>query len=413
MNFNSASILSLKSHFSRFLKAHQPVQHFAAHSHHFWPDVTRHAQLQAWDDAAQYSDQKWGPLFSKILPEVKNNLSSLLGITSADRLCFASNTHELLIKIFSLLDFNRPLKILTSKSEFHSFSRQLKRWQEIYPDWQVERLVSEDLLHKDAEKSFEEWLKKIRSNDWDIIFLSHVFFNSGLALTQEQLSAIVQAAGAKPLIVIDGYHAVGAIPVDLQNLEKRIFYLGGGYKYLMSGENMCFMSTPDLEFQGQSFQKFPTLTGWWAEFSDLSQSPQGQVPFSQDGMRFMGATMDVTCWYRFMAVQNWLREMKVTPQKRHEHVRTLQQFFWISLSKASSQNHLLSPTKPLFKPTLVWHGHFLTFEANSSEEAQKIESTLLTKQVLIDRRGSRLRFGFALYHDQEDIMNLIKTLHTL
>ena len=33
--------------------------HAAAHSHHPWPDVTREAHLQAWDDAARHHDDKW------------------------------------------------------------------------------------------------------------------------------------------------------------------------------------------------------------------------------------------------------------------------------------------------------------------------------------------------------------------
>jgi hypothetical protein len=39
--------------------------HFAAHSHHFWPDVSREAQLEYWDDCAKLSDEKWEKVHRK------------------------------------------------------------------------------------------------------------------------------------------------------------------------------------------------------------------------------------------------------------------------------------------------------------------------------------------------------------
>ena len=51
--------LKLKSHFGRFLSAAPERLHFAAHSHHFWPDVSFAAQQQCWDDAARLADAKW------------------------------------------------------------------------------------------------------------------------------------------------------------------------------------------------------------------------------------------------------------------------------------------------------------------------------------------------------------------
>jgi PAS domain S-box-containing protein len=33
--------------------------HFAAHSHHYWPDVARDTHTRAWDDAARLADDKW------------------------------------------------------------------------------------------------------------------------------------------------------------------------------------------------------------------------------------------------------------------------------------------------------------------------------------------------------------------
>ena len=52
-------MLDLRADFSHFLGAEPGRLHFAAHSHHPWPDATRAAQLEAWDTAAGLPDGKW------------------------------------------------------------------------------------------------------------------------------------------------------------------------------------------------------------------------------------------------------------------------------------------------------------------------------------------------------------------
>ena len=75
------------------------------------------------------------------------------------------------------------------------------------------------------------------------MFVSQVFFNSGYALPD--IDALVDAvATPERLVVIDGYHAFLALPVDLSRIADRAFYLAGGYKYAMAGEGACFMHCP-------------------------------------------------------------------------------------------------------------------------------------------------------------------------
>ena len=49
----------LASHFARFFAADPARLHFAAHSHHPWPDATEAAHARYWDDAATRADRKW------------------------------------------------------------------------------------------------------------------------------------------------------------------------------------------------------------------------------------------------------------------------------------------------------------------------------------------------------------------
>src|SRR5829696_6481551 len=62
--------LDLSRAFARFREADPDRLHFSAHSHHFWPDVTRKAQLAAWDDAARFADDKWECILGEVWRDV-------------------------------------------------------------------------------------------------------------------------------------------------------------------------------------------------------------------------------------------------------------------------------------------------------------------------------------------------------
>ncbi len=66
--------------------------HFAAHSHHWWPDVTRAAQLECWDDAARLTDDKWGLILGGLWDEVKTAIARHLRLPDPDTLVVAPNT---------------------------------------------------------------------------------------------------------------------------------------------------------------------------------------------------------------------------------------------------------------------------------------------------------------------------------
>ena len=48
----------LSRHYSTFFESVGDEMHVTAHSHHPWPDVTRAAQLQYWDDSVRLTDRK-------------------------------------------------------------------------------------------------------------------------------------------------------------------------------------------------------------------------------------------------------------------------------------------------------------------------------------------------------------------
>ena len=176
-------------------------------------------------------------------------------------------------------------------------------------------------------------------------------------------------------------------PID-RAIAARAFVLGGGYKYAMAGEGMAFMHCPPL------FGPRPPLTGWFAEFDDLTLPP-GMVGYSTDAMRFMGATFDPSALYRFNAIQRMLKENGSSTARISAKVAALQSRLLDAVgASALSGAELLNPLDG--QP----HARFLAFR---SPNAKRWSGELMAKGCVTDVRGDVLRIGFGLYHDEEDV----------
>lgn len=373
--------MNLKDGFSKFLAADPLRLHFAAHSHHPWPDVSFAAHRQAWLDAAKMADDKWDYLYESVIPRTRGRIADVLRLDGSDTLTFAPNTHELLVRIFSC--FDPPVRVLSTGSEFHSFTRQSIRWEE-------EGLAIVDRVPTQPFDTFtERFTAEARSGVHDLIYLSHVFYDSGFVV--EDLDRIVASVSEeRAFFVVDGYHGFMALPTDLGAIQDRAFYIAGGYKYAMSGEGVCFLHCPP------GYGPRPVDTGWYAGFGDLESGVSREIGYADDGSRFAGATFDVSGVYRMDAVLGWLEDEMVDPAGIHDHALALQARF---LDGVEPPGNLLSGGGD--------RGNFLTFE---TEDASRIHQLLHERHVITDYRGDRLRIGFGVYQDEEDVDRLIEVL---
>ncbi|MFU8785526.1 aminotransferase class V-fold PLP-dependent enzyme [Aliidiomarina sp.] len=376
--------------YKHFLNARPNLLHCAPHSHYYWPDVTRQAQLEYWDDSARYADEKWGYFFSTKIPELQRNIAAELHLSDPEQIVFAPNTHEFVYRLLSVFDASAPLHILTTDGEFHSFNRQSRRILE-------RGNVHLEVVPCQPYATFaERWREAVAAQSWQLIFISQVFYNSGVVAPKpEQWISAVQ--DPKTLIVVDGYHGFCALPTDLSPYEERIFYLAGAYKYAQGGEGMCFAVVP----KGCNLR--PEYTGWFADFAGLAKPQGGAVEYADNGMRFAGATMDFTAAYRLNAVFALWRDENLPTTTRHHYIERLQQAF---LQHIDTLQHAHLHRSNLVTGSCAsgsyQHGHFYTFELASAEVVSELADRLKAQGVATDYRDKRLRFGFALYQTPED-----------
>jgi len=362
--------VSYKHLFTRALTANPSRLHFAAHSHHLWPDASWDGHAEAWDDAARLADHKWDRVFGEVIPAAQRHIATELALPDPATIAFAPNTHELLVRIVSALPAPCP-RVLASDGEFHSFRRQSLRWAEA---GRIElTTVPLDQVIDTAE-----------SGAFDLIFASQVQFNAGRVLEGiERLAALARPDG--PWVVIDGYHGFMAMPTDLSGIADRVFYLSGGYKYAMAGEGICFLHAPP------GFGPRPVYTGWFAAFDDLA-AKQGGVGYAPDGARFLGSTFDPSGIYRFNAVQRMLACEGLTTTAISAHCDRLKARF-LSADPLPGLALISDP-----------RARYLAFKG---EAAPALYAMLDSKGVVTDLRDDVLRIGFALYQDDGDVDRLV------
>lgn len=384
-------MLDLRAHFSHFLGADPARLHFAAHSHHPWPDATREAQLAAWELAARRMDAKWEEVFAGTWAEAQGHVARHLALPDLSTIAFAANTHEFCVRILSTLP-ERP-RILTTDGEFHSFARQVARLEE-------EALVS---VHRIPAEPHGACLPRLceaaRGGGFDLVWVSQVLFGSGFAV--EGFSELATAAGDDAVLVLDGYHGFLAKPTDLSAVAHRAFYTSGGYKYAMAGEGCCFLHCPP------GWLPRPRNTGWFAAFGALAGASGGGVPYAEDGMRFMGATFDPTALFRLNAAMRWLEGVGVSVADIHAHAHALQAAFVAGLAGTGASTVGLDARRLVVPMEEARRGNFLAFDLPDAEAWQ---NRLEAMGVVTDRRGSRLRFGFGLYQTGEEVAALLERL---
>lgn len=386
--------MSFKPLFSRALGLDPERLHFAAHSHHLWPDASYEGHMRAWDEANLHADRKWDLVFGEVVPEAQAHIARELNLPSPDTVVFAPNTHDFLIRIFSGFE-KKPVRILTTDGEFHAFRRQAERWEEA-GEATVERVPLEPF-----ETFDDRFVAAAQAGRYDLIVVSQTFFKTGQAFTRiEDLAALADPAG--PWVVVDGYHGFMATPTDLSAVADKVFYVGGGYKYAMSGEGAGYLHAPS------GYCARPVATGWFAEFGDLMGRPE-QVKYRADAGRFWGATFDATPLYRFNGVRRMLDANGLTTADISAHALTLQTRF----GQAVAGGECGRLAEAVVVNPVLGDAPRARFIALKHPDAQAWRAALLAANVVTDVRDDTIRFGFGLYQDLDDVERLIAICNRL
>ncbi len=380
-----ASPNPLAAHYTRFRVAER--LRLTGHSHQAWPDRAEIGQQKAWDDAAEHVDAKWERAFERAA-RVRSGFARLLD-ASADTISLGTSTHELLVKWLSALPLRERPCIVTTDGEFHSARRQLARLAE--EGIEVLRVPA-----RPAETVGERLAGKVTDRVAGVI-VSTVFYETAeIAGALAEAGRACERHGAQ--LLLDAYHQLNVVPFSLRALGlEGAFVTGGGYKYCQLGEGNCFLRAPE------DCRLRPAVTGWFAEFGELDELHSNRVSYGPLSQLFAGATYDPTSHYRASEVFDFFGEMGLTP----ELLREVSQHQIGVLRRAIDGLDLAPELLERLDVPLDRLGGFL---ALTSSRAAEIQRKLAERKVLVDVRGTIVRFGPAPYLSDEQLRQSVAAL---
>jgi selenocysteine lyase/cysteine desulfurase len=383
----AASPNALAPHYSRFRVDERLL--FTGHSHQAWPDRGFAGQQQAWIDAAEHVDEKWSRAFARA-EAVAAGFARLLG-SSEGRVAIGASTHDLVVRFLSALPLRQRPRLVTTDGEFHTLRRQLDRLaEEGIEVVKVPVAPIESLADRVADALDDRTAAAL---------VSAVFFESGrIAGGLDRILRACLARGAE--LLVDAYHALGAMPFDLaeQGLGEA-FVTGGGYKYLQLGEGNCFLRFP----AGRELR--PAVTGWFSEFAELDRDHRdGAVAYGAGPAVFAGATYDPTSHYRASEVFDFFEEQGLAPDllrrvSQHQIDSLMRGFDELDLDPAIIDRDRGAALEDL--------AGFLVLR---TPRAGEICAELSRRGVSTDFRGASLRLGPAPYLCDRQLADAIAIL---
>jgi len=134
--------------------------------------------------------------------------------------------------------------------------------------------------------------------DVDLVVVSQIMFNTGQVLPGlPALIAAAHAAGAR--VLVDVYHSLGVVPVDIDALDAD-FAIGASYKYLRGGPGAGYMYVHPRHLDSG----FSTLDiGWFAKKAPFDYVRPDPPEFAAGGDALMESTPPVLTCYQARAGQ--------------------------------------------------------------------------------------------------------------
>ena len=365
----------LAAHYSRFRVAERLL--LTGHSHQAWPDVALEGQVEALEDAARHVDDKWERAFAKA-EAVRDGYRRLL-VDPGGELALGTNTHELVLRFLSALDLRARPRLISTDGEFHTLRRQLGRLAE--EDLDVVRLPAEP-----ADTLAERLAAAVDERTSAVLVSAVLFETSQVVPGIDALAEACARAGAE--LLVDAYHALGAIPFAIHELELgSAWIVGGGYKYLQLGEGNCFLRLP-----AHADDLRPAITGWFAEFAQLAdEHDTTRVGYGTGAERFAGSTYDPTSHYRAARVFAFFAEQGLTPERLRGSYRRQVDLLAARFDALDAPDALITRDR---ETPLDRYGAFLALR---SPVAGEVDRALAQRGVMVDSRGPWLRLGPAPY----------------
>jgi kynureninase len=216
-----------------------------------------------------------------------------------------------------------------------------------------------------------------------IVPISHVLFRS--AFINDAAAIIEKAHRVGAYVVLDTYHSLGTMPLDVQKLNTD-FACGGVLKWLCGGPGVAFLYVrPDL---GKKLQ--PRFTGWHAHQRPFNfEAPP--IQYTEPPYRFMNGTLHIP------ALEAARPGIAIITAAGVANIREKSQRMTARLIELADRNgwHINTPRDPEHRGGTV---------SIDMPDSQAVSQELIRREILVDwRPQAGVRFSPHFYNKDEEI----------
>jgi kynureninase len=233
------------------------------------------------DHWASRGVRAWEEAWWEMSCSVGDLVAPLIGAASGD-VVFQPNVTLSHAIVFSCFDYGagRP-KVVTDTMHFPSVLYLLDQLS--VQGAEVVVVPSDDGIGVDTEQ-----LLAAIDERTAFVNISHVLFKSAYIHDVAAITARARAMGA--VTIVDGYQAVGTIPVDVDALGVDV-YIGGCLKWLCGGPGAAFLWVNPH----RRTELTPCVTGWMSHVTPFDFAPT--LVRRDDAWRFLTGTPNISALY--------------------------------------------------------------------------------------------------------------------
>ena len=253
--------------------------------------------------------------------------------------------------------------------------------------------------HDSTERQVDTIIRSLTERT-RLLLVSHVITSTGALLPIERIAKETKRRGIT--FVVDGAHALGAIPLDFSQLDGVDCYGANLHKWMMAPKGTAFIWVPKT-----LQEKIQLQEGGWASFKTphfLEKFNHGDPVSSR---LFMQGCIDAAPFFAVEDLLEWRRA--IGEKKIQAYIHQLQELLEGEIA-ANLGWKCLSPPKgqrgPLlaYEPPEAWTGL-----------SWRLATELYTKikiQVAVPLLGTKpvLRFSPGLHNSPEDILEAVRRL---
>ncbi len=222
-----------------------------------------------------------------------------------------------------------------------------------------------------------------------LVAVSHVLFRSAFIMDAEAICRRAREMGA--LVLLDAYHAVGVIPVDVRALGVD-FYVGGVLKWLCGGPGGAFLYASPAAGERLA----PGVTGWQAHARPFAFEPEMEL--AAGAQRWLGGTPSIPALHAAIEGPRIVREAGIEAI-RAKSVRQTARLVEMAEERGYTVRAPRDPAR---------RGGTVAFDVDHGYE---VAQYLLARDVVVDYRpGAGIRVAPHFYTTDAELETAVATI---